>query len=89
MKSNSGDSSVVHNTTVKLTKQSNSADGSFMHGPSSQQSTDEEEDDLSRYDWYWGPMSREECERGLKEKGQIGNFVVRKNDRGSYIMSFW
>ncbi|XP_019852537.1 PREDICTED: uncharacterized protein LOC100638682 [Amphimedon queenslandica] len=88
MKSNSGDSSVVHNTAVKLTKQSNSADGSFMHGQSSQ-SIDEEEDDLSRYDWYWGPMSRDECERSLKEKGQIGNFVVRKNDRGSYIMSFW
>ena len=89
-KSNSGGSSVVHKTAVKLTKQSNSADGSFTHNQSSQRSIDEdEEEDLGRYDWYWGPMSRDECEKSLKEKGQIGNFVVRKNDRGNYVMSFW
>lgn len=83
----SGDSAVVHNTAVKLTKQSNSADGSFMH--KADQLPDEDEDDLHRYEWYWGEMSREECGKNLKEKGEIGNFVVRKNDRGNFVMSFW
>jgi hypothetical protein len=39
--------------------------------------------------WFWGTMSRQECEDKLKEKGEIGNFVVRVNANGHHIMSFW
>lgn len=85
-KSNSGDSAIVHSTAVRLADKSNSADGCVMRRPTLDE---EEEEDLVRYEWYWGPMSREECGRQLKERGQIGNFIVRKNDRGDFVMSFW
>lgn len=39
--------------------------------------------------WFWGTMSRQDCEDELKERGEIGNFVVRVNANGHHIMSFW
>lgn len=48
-----------------------------------------EEEELNNYTWYWGSMKRPECEKKLQEEGLVGNFVVRLNARGEYIMSFW
>jgi hypothetical protein len=89
----SGDTSVIHSSAVKVLNhtRSSSADGSFTHkvGVKPVMKEIDEDEDLSLYDWYWGQMSREECGRELMERGKIGNFVVRKNDRGDYVMSFW
>ena len=84
-RSNSGDTTIVHSTTVLDPKQrAHSAEGMVRH------STQVHEDpDLSLYTWYWGVTSRQDCEMMLQEKGVVGNFVVRMNDRGDYIMSFW
>ena len=34
-------------------------------------------------------MSRQDCEKKLKEEGDIGNFVIRINANGRYILSLW
>ena len=83
--SNSGDSVIVHSTRTPKKQQSLSADGITPHKtPPSM-----EDEDLCRFTWYWGMTSRADCETMLKDKGVVGNFVVRMNDRGDYIMSFW
>ncbi len=98
-KSHSGDSAIVHNTSVVVNRLNgcHSDDGKFRHrtdlsdqrmpGNSNDVGVDEEE--LSRHDWYWGEMTRDDCTKALKDKGNVGNFVVRKNNRGDYVMSFW
>ena len=98
-KSHSGDSAIVHNTSVVVDRLHgcHSDDGKFRHRtdlsdrPMSDSSNDVgvDEEEMSRYDWYWGEMTRDDCTRALKEKGNVGNFVVRKNNRGDYVMSFW
>lgn len=89
-KPNSGDSAIVHSAVSFGNKspKSASADGSFIRQTKSTEYSPAEED-LSKYEWFWGPMSRDECAKELQERGQIGNFIVRKNDRGDYVMSFW
>ena len=42
---------------------------------------------LEEYPWVWGWMSREDCERKLHAEGEVGNFVVRINAMGDYVMS--
>ena len=96
VKTNSGDSAIVHNTAVMITNRSSvtshSAEGTFTHRtnttPSNPVITLEEEDDLSRYEWYWGEMNRDECREALTRRAKIGNFVVRKS-KGNFVMSFW
>lgn len=83
--SNSGDTVVVHAARTPKKQQSLSADGATAHKTSAPM----EDEDLGRFTWYWGVTSRADCEAMLKEKGVVGNFVVRMNDRGDFIMSFW
>ena len=75
-KSSSADGKITHKKVAKPNKTKPSED-------------DDDDDDLSMFDWYWGQMSRDECGKELMDRGKIGNFVVRKNDRGDYVMSFW
>ena len=44
---------------------------------------------LEGYLWFWGWMSREDCEKRLRAEGEVGHFVVRINAMGEYVMSFW
>ena len=97
-KSNSGDSAIAHTTSVIVQSLAgcHSDDGKFSHRVNSSQPSSSsgnsvviDEDELLRYDWYWGEMTRDECTQSLKEKGSVGNFVVRRNSRGDYVMSFW
>ena len=46
-------------------------------------------EELDNYGWFWGCMSRQDCEKKLQSEGKVGNFVVRINASGNYIMSFW
>jgi len=46
-------------------------------------------EELENYRWFWGCMSRQECENKLKSEGKVGNFVIRINASGDFIMSFW
>ena len=39
--------------------------------------------------WYWGCMSRTDCADKLRTEGSLGNFVVRMNANGHYVMSLW
>ena len=70
---------------------SSSGEGEIVYKPKRTKPSedDDDDDDLSMFDWYWGQMSRDECSKELMDRGKIGNFVVRKNDRGDYVMSFW
>lgn len=101
-KSNSGDSAIVHGPViVEHVTGCHSDDGKFTHRtnidhpPTSGLTTannnkvNVDEEELERYDWYWGEMSREDCTQSLKERGLVGNFVVRKNNRGDFVMTFW
>ena len=85
--SNSGDTVIVHSTRTPKKQLSHSADGTTVRPKISAVSMEDE--DLGRFTWYWGVTSRSDCEAMLKDKGVVGNFVVRMNDRGDYIMSFW
>lgn len=88
-RSNSGDTTVVHSTKVSSKKiQSHSADGTVQRTKGAA-SCGIDDEDLNRFSWYWGVTSRGDCEAMLKEKGEVGNFVVRMNDRRDFIMSFW
>lgn len=86
--SKSGDATVVHTTKVLAKNTSQSADGTILQtkGAASYHAYAE---DLNRFTWYWGKISRSSCEAMLKAKGEVGNFIVRLNDRGVFIMSFW
>ncbi len=96
-KTNSGDSAIAHTTAVIVERFAgcHSDDGKFSHRIDTSQPTSSngnsviDEDELSRYDWYWGEMTRDDCTVSLKERGMVGNFVVRKNNRGDFVMSFW
>ena len=46
-------------------------------------------EELENYKWFWGHMNRKDCEEQLRAEGNIGNFVIRVNATGNYIMSFW
>ncbi len=51
--------------------------------------THSEYPNLDGYSWYWGPMSREECEQKLRAEGAIGNIVVRVNNGKQLVISCW
>ena len=44
---------------------------------------------LVQYKWFWGYMSRGDCEIKLYNEGKIGDFVIRINSNGQLIMSLW
>ncbi len=46
-------------------------------------------EELENYVWFWGHMNRSECERRLHMEGKLGNFVVRINADGSFVLSVW
>ena len=46
-------------------------------------------EELDKYQWYWGHMSRADSEAKMKEEGELGNFAIRVNASGYYIMTFW
>ena len=46
-------------------------------------------EELENYKWFWGHMNRKDCEEQLRAEGNVGNFVIRVNATGNYIMSFW
>jgi len=74
---------IVHAT---LNQQGGQNKSGMAHlGPLDESNTQE----LEEYPWFWGWMSREDCERRLHTEGEVGNVVVRINAMGDYIMSFW
>lgn len=50
---------------------------------------DLDSEELCNYQWFWGPMGRADCENRLTQTGKCGNFVVRVNASGDFVMSFW
>ena len=47
-----------------------------------------EQADLGMCRWFWGHISRAECDKRLRTEGRVGNFVVRINAEGIYVMSY-
>ena len=78
----------MFNQSLQLLQQGLDESGDYCEvdlGPPNGSSTQE----LEEHPWFWGWMSREDCERRLETEGEVGNFVVRINAMGDYIMSFW
>ena len=46
-------------------------------------------EELENYKWFWGHMNRKDCEEQLRAEGNVGNFVIRVDATGHYIMSLW
>ena len=46
-------------------------------------------EELDNYKWFWGNMNRADSEAKMKAEGKIGNFAIRVNATGSYVMTFW
>ena len=46
-------------------------------------------ENLNNYSWYWDSMSRQDAEKKLEEEGKVGNFIVRLNLEGTYVMTVW
>ena len=87
------DSDTFHHSGIAATvisRQNHSANAMFGHRTKTKTNQEFVEDpDMTRYAWYWGRLDRQDCERQLKERGTVGNFVVRMNAAGYYVMSFW
>lgn len=49
----------------------------------------EPREELDDYTWFWGHMNRAESEAKMKKVGVVGNFAIRINATGCYIMTFW
>ncbi|XP_064390037.1 uncharacterized protein LOC135337940 isoform X3 [Halichondria panicea] len=45
--------------------------------------------DYEECKWFWGKASRQEAERRLLSEGKVGNFIVRINASGHYVMTYW
>ena len=45
--------------------------------------------DHTKCKWFWGYMSRQKCEKKLMKEGKIGNFAIRVNVDGYFILSLW
>ena len=43
----------------------------------------------SKCKWFWDTTSRQEAERRLLSEGKIGNFIVRINASGHFVMTYW
>ena len=46
-------------------------------------------EELDNYKWFWSHMNRGDSEAKMKAEGKIGNFAIRVNATGSYVMTFW
>ena len=79
-----------------------SADGSVEHTKSSKSHSDggcfserispgssNGHENFDNYSWFWDTMSRADTEKKLQTEGKVGNFVVRVNAEGRYVMSVW
>ena len=49
----------------------------------------EAREELENYPWFWGHMDRPTSEKKMKEVGKVGNFSIRINAKGEYVMTFW
>ena len=74
-------------STTSTTSKSDGGKFDRLLGVQVEEEGDPEE--LDNYAWFWGCMSRQDCEKKLQSEGKVGNFVVRINANGNYIMSFW
>jgi len=50
---------------------------------------DTNEMDYEKCKWYWGNVPRQEAEKRLLSEGKRGNFIVRINANGYYVMTYW
>ena len=48
-----------------------------------------ESEKLDYYQWFWGDMSRVDCVAKMREKGDVGNFAIRVNASGHFVMTLW
>jgi hypothetical protein len=46
-------------------------------------------EELDNYQWYWGHMNRVDSEARMKAEGSVGNFAIRVNASGHFVMTFW
>ena len=46
-------------------------------------------EELDNYQWFWGDMNRADSEVKMKAEGEVGNFAIRVNASGHYVMTFW
>ena len=44
---------------------------------------------LEKYGWFWGNISRSQSEKKMTEEGKVGNFSIRINADGYYVMTLW
>lgn len=78
----SGDGSVKRNKPG-----SSHSDGGCFERKSTGSSSNLE--NLNSYPWFWGSMSRQDAQKKLEEEGKVGNFIVRLNAEGTYVMTVW
>ena len=57
--------------------------------PSSDSGMFEGREELDNYEWFWGDMNRVDSEARIKEEGEVGNFAIRVNANGHFVMTFW
>ncbi|CAI8022104.1 hypothetical protein GBAR_LOCUS13007 [Geodia barretti] len=46
-------------------------------------------EELENYKWFWGEMNRADSETKMRAEGEVGNFAIRLNANGHYVMTFW
>jgi hypothetical protein len=46
-------------------------------------------EELDNYKWFWGEMNRADSETMMRAEGEVGNFAIRVNANGHYVMTFW
>ena len=66
-------------------QQKGHSDGGCFEGRGNQNG----HENMHNYSWFWDTLSRTETENKLQTEGKVGNFVVRINAEGSYVMSVW
>ena len=49
----------------------------------------EAREELDNNLWFWGDMNRTDSETRMKAEGEIGNFAIRVNATGHFVMTFW
>lgn len=80
----SADGNVKHSKAIA----SSHSDGGCFPGrtPPGRSSSHE---NFNNYSWFWDTISRADTEKKLQTEGKVGNFIVRLNAEGSYVMSVW
>ena len=61
----------------------------FQSKPSSDSGMFDTREELENYLWFWGAMNRADSEAKMREVGEIGNFAIRINASGRFVMTFW